>query len=84
MKKLNLNTQFAQQVIAAAQLGCQTLSPGDVREASQLCGKEFWGGLSKKQQPQAGLVISQAVDDGLLPLTKKGSSQRNHHLYEQT
>ena len=45
---------------------------------------EFWNNLSKRQQPQAGLVISKAVDDGLLPLIKKGRSQSNHQLYERT
>jgi hypothetical protein len=82
-KKINLNTHFAQQVIAAARAGCNMLNPGEIREAQQLCGSGFWGELSKKQQPKAGQVISQAVDDGLLPLIKLARSQSNHLRYEK-
>jgi hypothetical protein len=83
-KTINLNTNFAQQIIAAAQTGCNVLNPGEVREAQQLCGSGFWDELSKKQQPKAGQVISQAVDDGLLPLIKLERSQSNHQRYERT
>jgi hypothetical protein len=83
-KKINLNTHFAQLVIAAAQTGCNALTPGDVREERQLCGIEFWDKLSKKKQPKAGQIVSQAVDDGLLPLIKLKRSQSNHQRYECT
>jgi hypothetical protein len=82
-KKINLNTHFAQLVIAATQAGCNVLNPGEVREARQLCGLEFWDKLSKKQQPKAGQIVSQAVDDGLLPLIKLERSQSNHLRYEK-
>lgn len=81
-KSINLNTHFAQQVINAAKAGCDALSSGEVREARQLCGLAFWDNLSRKQQPQAGQILSQAVDDGLLPLAKLPRSQRNHQRYQ--
>jgi hypothetical protein len=84
MKNINLNTHFAQQVITAASTGCNSLNTGGIREARQLCGNDFWDALSKKQQPRAGLIISQAVEKGLLPLKKVERSQSNHQRYEHT
>ena len=81
--RINLNTHFAQQVIAAAQTGCDVLKPGVIRESRQLCGLEFWDSLSKKQQPLAGQIISQAVDDRLLPLIKTDLSRSNHLRYQR-
>jgi hypothetical protein len=83
MKNINLNTHFAQQAITAASTGCKSLNAGDVREARQLCGIDFWDALSKKQQPRAGQIISQAVDEGLLPLSKLERSQSNHIRYQR-
>lgn len=82
-KKMNLNTHFAQLAITAALAGCDALQPGDVRESWQLCGVEFWDSLSKKQHPLAGQVISQAVDDGLLPLIRLETSRSNHQRYQR-
>jgi hypothetical protein len=84
MKNINLNTHFAQQVITAASIGCNSLNTGEIREARQLCGNDFWDALSKKQQPRAGLIISHAVDEGLLPVRKLERSQNNHQRYAHT
>jgi len=80
---MNLNTHFAQQVITAAQAGCEGINPGEIREAKLICGPKFWNNLSKKQQPLAGQVISQAVDDRLLPLVKADISRSNHQRYQR-
>jgi len=81
--KINLNSHFAQQVIAAALAGCDAVKPGEIREARQLCGLEFWDSLSKRQQPLAGQIISQAVDDRLLPLIKTDLTRSNHLRYQR-
>jgi hypothetical protein len=81
--KTKTNTVFAQQVIQAATLGCTKLESGEIRDACGVCGTAYWNTLSKQQRPQAGLVISQAIEDGLLPLIKQGTTQQNHQLFQK-
>jgi hypothetical protein len=81
--KTKLNTHFAQQVIQAAATGCAHMKLGEVRDSCGLCGMEFWNTISKQQRPRAGLVISQAAEKGLLPLKSKGTTQRNHQVFEK-
>lgn len=80
---INLNTLFAQQVIAAATAGCNTIVRGTSRTASQLCGSTFWDALSVAEQSQAGQVISATVNAGMLPLVRLDRSSRNHQRYQR-
>jgi hypothetical protein len=77
-----LTTHFAQQVITAANAGCNTIVSGTIRTARQLCGPDFWDALSKPEQLHAGKVISAAVDALMLPLERYVSSGSNHLRYK--
>ena len=82
-KQVNLTTYLAQQVIAAAFTGCNTIVPGTIRESRQLCGSTFWNGLAKPEQILAGQIISAAINAGRLPLFKLEKSPSNHQRYQR-
>ena len=82
MVTINLSTHYAQQVITAASVGCNTIISGTMRTARQLCGPAFWDALTKPEQIHAGKVISAAVNAGMLPLVKQASSGSNHQRYQ--
>jgi len=84
MKKIpTLTSIFAQQVIAAASMGCANMEPGTIAEARKLCGSAFWSPLPKPRQLKAGEVLSEATKQGLLPLIDRGRSGSNHRRYEK-
>lgn len=80
---LDLNTYFAQQVIAAATAGCNSIASGTIRTARQLCGSTYWDDLPVPEQIRAGQVISTAINAGMLPLVKLQKSSRNHQRYQR-
>jgi len=82
-RQVNLSAFFAQQIIAAASAGCNTIVPGTIRESRQLCGPTFWNGLAKPEQLHAGQIIAAATARGLLPLIKLPKSGSNHQRYER-
>jgi hypothetical protein len=82
MVTINLSTHYAQQVITAASLGCNTITSGTLQTARQLCGPAFWDALTKPEQIHAGKVISAAVNAGMLPVVRNVSSGSNHQRYQ--
>tara|TARA_R110001592_G_scaffold254940_1_gene518472 strand:- start:4767 stop:5024 length:258 start_codon:yes stop_codon:yes gene_type:complete len=79
---INLSTHFAQQVVTAASTGSNTMASGNLRTARQLCGPDFWDALSKPEQLHAGKIVSAAVNAGMLPVVRNGSSGSNHQRYQ--
>ena len=84
---MNHNNYFssplADRVIPAAADGCAVLRPGEIRTARQLCGADFWDSLSKREQIQAGRIISEAVKAGHLPLIRGERAANNHQRYQR-
>ena len=81
MPRINLNTTFAQQVISAAQAGCSSVEVGAIIDAEQACDPAFWTSSTTTEHKQAGRVVSEAVDQGLLPLDKRGKRYDNGYSW---
>jgi hypothetical protein len=82
MKKLNqLQTQLAQDTIAAAEAGIGKHPKGNAFRLRQLCGEAFWSPLSNSDRRRAGTLIRAAVAQGLLPLRELDRDGANHRKY---
>lgn len=78
-----MNTSLKTQTINSALVGCNNLQSGEICEAWQVCGLEYWTALTPTEQKQAGKIISEAVNNGELPLTKHERSPENHWRYKR-
>jgi hypothetical protein len=69
---------LAQKVYQAVIKGEQTMPPGKPRTLRQICGKDFWSGLTVDERRYAGRLIAAGVRLGLFTV-KRSHRDGSHH-----
>ena len=77
----NLASPLALQVIAAAKAQIPQLQHGGYYLTKHICGPMLWKSLKKSERIHAGIILSAAVNQGLLPLQRGKTKANNHQVY---